>query len=129
MTNLPGKTESSGSTDIIKIFSSPRPFSDLKVDHIVPAGLSITKILETTGMELMTHLDANVFIDDLWIERSKWSVTVPRHDQIVSIKIVPSNGTDVLRTVALIAVVALSIYAPYATGLWGAGATSLGLFG
>ena len=105
MTNLPGKIELSDSGDMIKVFSSPRPFSDIKVDHVVPIGYSITKILESTGLELMNHVDAHVFIDDLWVERSKWATTFPKENQIVSISVVPSGGNNGLRMVAMIAAV------------------------
>lgn len=94
----------------------------------VRPGLTIAEILAVGG--LVARADLVVFVDDLSVPQARWTEFVPRPGATVAAVVVPrgaegeSTGKSVLRVVALLAVVALTIFtfgtfAPVGAGLTG----------
>ena len=101
------------------------PFKSERATHIAPVGASIAEMIrESDNLDqlLLTAPGVRAFIDDRLVPRHEWETARPAAGQLVTIKVTPtggddSGGKDFLRIIATIAVIAISIYAPYAAGL------------
>ena len=127
-----GKIEPSDSTDIT-VCTSPKPFSNLKADYAIPVGSNILELLDQVDLRLLSHLDFFVFVDDKLIPKEDYKTTFPLMGQTVSVNVMPAGGEgggkNVMRAIAMIVVLIVSVYFPPAAGLagWQAGVASAGI--
>src|SRR5262249_3908709 len=78
-----------------------------------------------------TTLEARVSVDGRFVEKAAWQFVVPRVGQILTVRMVPTGvggrggSKNTLRIVAMLAVVALAIAAPYIAVWAGVAATTM----
>ena len=110
-----------------------------RIDRYVPEGATVAGHLRAIGWQ-PDPLHARVFIDGVMIEKARWEEAMPAAGQALTIRVIPMGGGGgdgggkmALRIVAMIAVVAASIFLPaLAPAAWGlttaaGGLTGLGL--
>ena len=86
----------------------------------LPSGMTIAEMLQVAGLQ---PYGLSVFIDDRHIERWQYSVVRPMPGEQVFIFLVPHGGDNnkLLRSVAMIGVMVLSIYVPGMSAFAGLG--------
>ena len=110
------------SDENLHIFAAPHPFSNARHDRAVTAGGNLREILKEVDLELLlnTALDVRLFVNDELVVRDRWGSYVPQPGQSIAVRVLPTGGGDsgknVLRGVMMIAVLAISIYAPALAG-------------
>ena len=97
----------------ISLMACPRPFSVQRIERALPEGSTIADMLRAIGLN-PDPLFARVFIDDRLILKAEWEWAIPKADQLVTVRVIPTGGAgggkDALRIVAMIAVMAAAIY-------------------
>lgn len=92
-----------------------RPFSSDRLEDCIRAGETIAGALRRKGLD-PDRIAARVLIDDRLIPSAEWEYASPAAGELVTARVIPTDGgggKDILRIVAMIGVVILSIAAPY----------------
>ena len=118
----------------IDIVTSINPFGFEKCHAVVPSGLTITEILDTTNADKMLLKSAYAFDGDYLVPHDKWETYKPKTD-LVTFRVIPHGGgggdKSGLRIILSIAVLAVGLAAPGFLGSFVAigelGAVSSGL--
>lgn len=113
----------------IDVVAAPLPFSNLRVAHQLPQGVTIQGIIDTLTQKA-THLDAYVTVGGCEIPRECWQYTKPKQGALVNIRVMPQGGGGGKNPLATILTLAVLIAAPYAVGALGftaLGTTAAGL--
>ena len=113
-------------TDQVRLIACPRPLSTEtdRIDRYVPEGGTVAEHVRALGWQ-PDHLSARVFIDGEYIEQAQWEYAVPRAGQALTVRVIPmggggGQGKEAGRIVAMLGVIALSIFAPYLAPVgWG----------
>lgn len=93
----------------------------------MPEGGSLNEMLRAINLD-PDRIFARVFIDDQLVEQAEWLTARPHAGQQVTVRVIPTGGgaggagggKDILRVVAMLGVIILSIFAPYAAPVgWG----------
>ncbi len=119
----------------VTVRACPHPFKTQRVDLSMPEGMTLQEMVHAACLHPVLSQSCVVFVDDLKIERHLWPCVRPKSTATVYIRVVPMDngqgGTDPLRTVLQIAVLAAAIAAPPLLGLQagslGAAAVSAGI--
>ncbi|MBX9658567.1 MAG: hypothetical protein K2X00_08360 [Nitrospiraceae bacterium] len=103
----------------VNLMACPRPFSTKRIERELPEGSTIADMMREIGLN-PDHLFARVFIDDRLILKAEWEFATPKASQLVTVRVIPTGGggggKDALRIVAMIGVVAASIFTAGAAG-------------
>ena len=88
-----------------------------RMDTVRPVGGTVSDILRSIGWT--DAQSARVFLDGELVKNAAWQYTVPRQAQVLIVRAIPmggggGQGKDVGRIVAMVAILALAIAAPYA---------------
>jgi hypothetical protein len=111
----------------IDVVASPLPFSNLRVAHQLPQGVTIQGIIDTLTQKA-THLDAYVTVGGCEIPRECWQYTKPKVGALVNIRIVPQGGGGGGKNpLATILTLAVLIAAPYVGAIAGLTALNAGI--
>lgn len=109
----------------------PHPFTTRFERLEIPAGLTVAEILEIVQPDPALLMNAHVYIGRAGVPPSQWAyipyknwrLVRPNPGHTVSIRVVPEDGgtgKNVLRGFLMLAVIVISIYAPYAAPAgWG----------
>ena len=113
-------------TEPIKIDVIPSPFRAARVECESPAGLTVRQIIGE-GLNLdRRQIDIAVIHNGMLVPETCWGTVVPELGDRVTVSVVPAGGGGGKNIVALIAIIAVSVVAPFAgTAIAGA----LGLSG
>jgi len=103
----------------VSLFAAAHPFKTERIDRTVIAGGSIADILKECGLGVLLDpaADVRLFVDDMLMPSDCWGWYTPEPGQIICLRVLPTgggSGKDVLRGVMMIAVLAMSLYAPFA---------------
>jgi hypothetical protein len=104
----------------LRLIACPRPFSSLRIDRMVPAGVTIAEIMAEAGMDPVLAAYAHVWLTDgamtaepVVVPREHWQRVRPKPGTVLTVRVVPQGGgggsgggKNPLRTVLTIAVVA-----------------------
>ena len=108
----------------VRLFACPSlALEHGRIDRYVQAGATVAEHLRAIGWQ-PDGLHARVSIDGVWIAQAQWEYAVPRAGQSFVTRVIPMHGggnKDALRIVAMLAVVAAAILAPYSTPFIAAG--------
>ena len=99
-------------TRSLRLVACPRPFSVDRIDRQVTAGGSIADIMRETGLD-PDPIYARVFIDDVLVPKAYWEKVRPKAGHTLTVRVIPTGsggGKDVLRIVAMIAIIAAAIF-------------------
>ncbi len=102
----------------------PRPFTlEGRTQKRMRPGMSIADMMLEFDLNPET-LPARVFLDDCLIEKAYWHLVKPKANHTVSVRVIPQGGNnqskDILRIVAMVGVLGLALFAPYAAPVgWG----------
>ncbi len=101
--------------DTLTLVSRPSPFEMMPELRQVPAGSTVRELVAMVDPIAAKHNAAAVFLAGDVIAPEYWDRVRIRAGQVVSVVPVPQGGDskDILRVVALIAVVIAAFYAPY----------------
>ena len=110
----------------VRFITALRPLSLDKdrLDITVPAGGTVATLLRASHID-PDPLWARVFIDGQFVDKACWDSVVPMAGQCVTVRAIPMGGEGgggkmAMRIIAMLAVVALAIAAPYAAPVaWG----------
>ncbi|ALA60200.1 hypothetical protein [Nitrospira moscoviensis] len=96
----------------VRLVACPRPFSVDRVDMRRPAGGTVADHMAAIGID-PDRVFARVFIDDRMIPTAEWERAKPAAGELLTIRVIPTGGQaegkDVMRTVALIAVMVIAV--------------------
>ncbi len=111
----------------------PKPFTmEGRTQKRMRPGMTIADMLWEFDLNPDT-LPARVLIDDCVVEKAYWHVVKPKAHHLISVRVIPegggNQGKDILRIVAMVGVLALAIFAPYAAGALGYGLLGAGTLG
>lgn len=101
----------------VRLRDNPFEASTARVLTVEP-GATITEIVRQAGVVPASCV--SVEVGGSRVSQDRWDAVRPKHGRLVTIAVVPEGGGDgskVLRTVAVIAVVAAALVAPYALGI------------
>ncbi len=114
----------------VSVVAAPHPFSTETQDFKIPAGLTLTEILEEVQTDPILRRHAHIFIDDDLIPKENWHLVRPKPGTNVTIRVIPGKGgsgeggKDPLRIILMIAIIAIAILLPpllgFAAGTIGA---------
>ena len=115
-----------GKTGALRVDVIPSPFRAARVECESPAGLTVRQIIGE-GLNLdRRQIDIAVIHNGLLVPETCWGTVVPLLGDRVTVSVVPAGGGGGKNIVALIAIIAVSVVAPFAgTAIAGA----LGLSG
>lgn len=115
--------EPKAASSAISLIACPRPFSVDRITTTIEAGTTIANALRAIGLKI-SGLHARVFIDDRLVPYAEWEYATPEAGQLVTVRVIPTGGgggKDGLRLIALLAVAALALAAPYAVAAFAPG--------
>ena len=97
---------------IVPVSACPHPFRAARVDHALPAGLSVAEILVQVQPDPVLLQHAHVFIGPDYVPRDCWGQVRPKAGALVAIRVVPSggDGKNPLATILTIAVIAAAVW-------------------
>ena len=116
----------------LRLIACPHIFSveKGKIDVVRPAGGSVADILRSLAWT-REHESVRAYVDGILVQQAEWEYMLPRAGQSVVVRAIPmgggGGGKDVMRLVAMVAVIGLSLavsggaLAPLAGILAGAG--------
>lgn len=115
--------------DLLRVSACSHPFKSARTDYTLPVGLTVSQIIESVQVDPILRQHGIVFIGDELVPRDFWHLVKPKHNSIISIKLLPTGG-GALRLVATIAIAAIAIAATVALGpagfaIMGAGGAAL----
>lgn len=96
----------------LRVVACPRPFSVARTELTLAEGPTVAELLERVGIDPL-RAAARVFIDDTFVPKRWWARVHPKAGRTVTVRVIPTGGggsKDVLRVVALIAIVAVSVF-------------------
>lgn len=119
----PGLKAQDSAWSDVRVVACPHPFSVERIERQVSAGRSVAAILREIGLD-HDPIHARVFLDDQLVPKAYWERVRPKPGHALTVRVVPTGGggggKDLLRIVAVLAVAALAIAAPYlAPESWG----------
>lgn len=119
------------SLESVRLIARRRPLTSDRLETSFQPGMTLAAMLHDCGLD-PDVVPARVCIDDRVIESAFWEQVKPQAGQLVTVRVIPQGGggqsKDILRIVALVGILALSIVAPPLLGLTGAlafGATAV----
>jgi len=123
--------ESIVGSDSVNLTAQTNPFSTKQLKLQVPEGGSLSDMLKISGIDSSQFL--HVFVNDWLVPRSDYEITFPKGGDIIAVKVIlGDSGGDKnpLRTIAMIAVMIVAIYAGGVAGaaygkFWGAVVTGV----
>lgn len=99
-------------TDTVPVSACPHPFTTEHKSLELPAGLSLTEMIEAAQPDPYLRRHAHVFIGDVYVQPEYWAQCRPKAGAMVSIRMVPqgggSGGKSPLRMVLMIAVLVVA---------------------
>ena len=119
-------------TGQLRLIACPHLFSTDKgrIDVVRPVGGTVADILRSLAWT-REHESVRAYVDGVLVQQAEWEYMLPRAGQSVVVRAIPmaggGGGKDVLRLVAMVAVIGLSLavsggaLAPLAGVLAGAG--------
>ncbi len=116
----------------VTVSAVPHPFLAERIDAQMPAGLTISEILNRVQPDPALLRHAHVYIDGEYIPRDNWNTVRPKAKSVLSIRVVPQGGgggsKNPLRTVLSIALLAATSGLGYslAQAFTGIGPVSIG---
>ena len=102
---IEGKTDrgrSSALQTTIPVIAAAHPLLTAHTDYELPAGLTLTQILEVVQPNPMLRRHAHIFVNHDLIPVEKWAHTFPTEGQKVLIRVVPGRGA--IRAILTIAI-------------------------
>ena len=112
----------------LRLIACPHVFSveHGRIDALRPAGGNVRDLLQSIAWT-RDHESVRVYVDGVLVHQAQWEHVVPLAGESVVVRAVPmggqrGGGKDVGRLVAMIAVIALAVSAPYLVGFIGVGA-------
>jgi hypothetical protein len=82
----------SSPSDGIRVVACPRPFSTAQIERNLPAGGTISEILDSIHIYPPHWADAHVLIGDIVVPRGFWQRVRPKAGQTVTVRVVPRGG-------------------------------------
>lgn len=107
-------------SESLRVVAVPHPFKTTSIDISIPAGMSLSGILESVQPDIILRRYAHIFVNDGLVCKEHWGFVCPNKGDIVTIRVIPMDGgggKNPLRTLMTIAVIAASFAFPALLGL------------
>ncbi|CAB4122411.1 Tip attachment protein J [uncultured Caudovirales phage] len=89
----------------------PHPFTTYSHPLVMSEGMTVSQIVEASGIPEIYHQHVQVWIDDEEISREVWHRVRPRSGRYVYVKVIPGkNGKSILGSILMLVVMIAAIY-------------------